>query len=93
MISKIIELVYHDTVIIVKGDIWLKVKQKASVTLENIQNWLIKNLLTLNIDKTKYIPFSSFKNGLTILNDIIIEISNNFNMMKLKLVQRWKPNI
>lgn len=79
MINKIIDFVYHDTVIIVKGDTWLKVKQKASVTLENILNWLNKNLLTLNINKTKYIPFSSYKNGLPILNDIIINISNNFN--------------
>lgn len=48
-----------DTALLVSGNNWDEVQLLAAAALEVVLDWLSKNLLTLNITKTKYITFSS----------------------------------
>lgn len=47
-----------DTAIVVYGNTWGEVKKSAERSLRVVAKWLQLNLLTLNIEKTNYIPFS-----------------------------------
>lgn len=47
-----------DTAIVVYGSTWSEVKVTAENSLKCIVNWLQLNLLTLNVSKTNFIPFS-----------------------------------
>jgi len=47
-----------DTAIIINGDSWEKVKEKAEAALQKIKNWLDKSLLSLNLEKTHFLTFS-----------------------------------
>lgn len=47
-----------DTVLLVQAKSWPEVHQLAELALHNVMIWLSKNLLTLNIEKTKFITFS-----------------------------------
>ncbi|KAG7304079.1 hypothetical protein JYU34_011009 [Plutella xylostella] len=55
--SKIITYA-DDTVLLVQAKSWDEVHYFAESSLHSIMIWLSKNLLTLNIEKTKYITFS-----------------------------------
>lgn len=46
-----------DTAIIVHGTDWEHLKTTAETSLKSVCNWLQLNLLTLNLDKTNFIPF------------------------------------
>lgn len=52
-----------DTAIIFKGKTWNEVRESAENGMRIVIDWLNNNLLTLNLDKTKYIPFSIYKNS------------------------------
>lgn len=47
-----------DTVLIAHGMNWDQARQTAENALAKVMTWLRRNLLTLNIDKTKFITFS-----------------------------------
>lgn len=47
-----------DTVLVFTSDSWTSVYKKATEGINKIKYWLDNNLLTLNIDKTKYMTFS-----------------------------------
>lgn len=47
-----------DTVIVAYGPTWDSVKASAESALSKVFKWLNSNLLTLNFNKTSYIPFS-----------------------------------
>lgn len=47
-----------DTTIIVHGRNWAEVQNNAEESLQTVMAWLHKNLLTLNLQKTNYIPFA-----------------------------------
>lgn len=47
-----------DTALIFQGDSWAEARYLAEKGLHQTSLWLNKNLLTLNINKTKYITFS-----------------------------------
>lgn len=47
-----------DTVLVVTGPNWSIAKSYAEQALRTALDWLDNNLLTVNIEKTKYIPFS-----------------------------------
>ena len=50
--------------------------QKGNKELENIDNWLIANKLSLNVKKTKYILFSS-RTTKTLSKDLVLTIRKN----------------
>lgn len=47
-----------DTALVAYGDDWQSAKQSAQDALEIVVDWLSKNLLTLNVEKTQVMPFS-----------------------------------
>lgn len=47
-----------DTVLIFHGSTWNEVKNNAELGLAKVMEWLNLNILSLNLDKTKYITFS-----------------------------------
>lgn len=47
-----------DTALVFQGSSWADVKSTAEDNLAIVSNWLTQNLLTLNISKSFYIPFS-----------------------------------
>lgn len=47
-----------DTVILIQQSTWAQVKSSAEQGFRRVTEWLDCNLLTLNLDKTKYITFS-----------------------------------
>ena len=50
-----------DTAIVFTGGSWLEVESVASEGLRRVYRWLTDNLLTLNIQKTNYICFSTYQ--------------------------------
>lgn len=46
-----------DTVIVFQDTTWEKVYEAAEQSMAKVNDWLERNLLTLNLDKTKYIAF------------------------------------
>lgn len=61
-----------DTVIYFSANTWAEIYQKISKKLKDVTNWLNSNLLTLNIEKTKCIPFTSYRNHLPPFENVII---------------------
>lgn len=59
-----------DTAIIFKGKTWEEVFTTAENELRKVTKWLNDNLLTLNIQKTKFVAFSLTQSGLPIQNSI-----------------------
>lgn len=53
--------------IVTNGNTRIKVEAKTSTILSDLINFLNDHLLTLNVNKTKCIPFASYKDSLTIL--------------------------
>lgn len=53
-----------DTALIFHANSWLQVQQMAESGVHHVSNWLTKNLLTLNVRKTKFITFSIRENSL-----------------------------
>ena len=47
-----------DTALLVHGLSWREVQERAEFAVGIVMSWLGANVLTLNIEKTKYIPFS-----------------------------------
>lgn len=47
-----------DTAIIVHGDNWDAARSHAETAMRVVMTWLVNNLLTLNLDKTKFITFA-----------------------------------
>lgn len=50
-----------DTVLVVNGSSWEDVCEYAESSIGTVIKWLQKNLLTINLNKTKFIPFSLAK--------------------------------
>lgn len=48
-----------DTVILFEGDDWKKTHHLANTGINRVKQWLDNNLLTLNIQKTKYLTFTA----------------------------------
>lgn len=47
-----------DTALLVHGRSWQEAREFSEVALKFVMNWLRTNLLTLNVSKSKFIPFS-----------------------------------
>ena len=65
-----------DTVALFDGETWDEVRSKVSKNIKIIKNWFDQHLLTMNITKTKYLPFCSYKNSLPPYTKIKIENTN-----------------
>lgn len=50
-----------DTAITMTEGTWLGLENRANNVINNVANWLRENGLSLNIEKTKYILFSTYK--------------------------------
>lgn len=48
-----------DTALLISGDTWEKTRKHAESALTIVMNWFRFNLLTVNVEKTKFITFSS----------------------------------
>lgn len=46
-----------DTALVFTGDNWQETFKIAQIGLDKVTNWLNQNILTLNVDKTKYLKF------------------------------------
>ena len=62
-----------DTVIFFKDITWESLKVKVERNLKTIANFFNSKLLTINFNKTYYLPFSSYSNGLPKYNSVNIE--------------------
>jgi retron-type reverse transcriptase len=52
-----------DTVILFSGDSWSSVNKLCETEMRTIKLWLDSNLLSLNVDKTKFMTFSLTETG------------------------------
>lgn len=62
-----------DTAILIHGSNWEEVKIRAESALTGIMSWLSSNLLTLNLAKTKFMPFSTVVTTLPSVNSYILK--------------------
>lgn len=61
-----------DTAIFYEGETWQSLKCEAENEFKAIEQWLRHNKLTLNLGKTKYLPFSSYASGLPDMGSLIL---------------------
>lgn len=73
-----------DTVILYDGNDWNDLKIKMEGDLPRLLSWLDFNLLTLNVDKTSYLPFTSYVSGMPHYSCLNIHHNNQ----DIKFVQR-----
>ena len=66
-----------DTAIFYSDDTWVNLKLKVENDIINLINWLNYKKLTINYDKTKFLPFSIYKNSLPSYKELNISINNN----------------
>lgn len=62
-----------DTVILYEDASWSRLKLKAEKDLYGKIQWFKENKLTLNLMKTKYLPFSSYKTGLPHMGNLEVD--------------------
>lgn len=62
-----------DTVIHYVDDSWEALKQKIETDFKKINEWFLINKLTLNQDKTKFLPFTSYLNNLPNFSQLEID--------------------
>lgn len=62
-----------DTAILYTEKTWELLKTKTESDFKKIQQWFQYNKLTLNCDKTKYLPFTSYANNLPNLGPLSID--------------------
>lgn len=61
-----------DTAIFFKGNTWEQLKKSAEKGFTTIKKWFDYNLLTVNFNKTFYMPFTSYSNNLPLFGPLII---------------------
>lgn len=73
-----------DTVLLVAGKTWNIVESLIQSDLQKVANWLDRNLLTLNHNKTVYLPFSNYEDSLPLNKEIKIPLVHRKNIWTLK---------
>lgn len=66
-----------DTVIYYVDQTWQELKTKAENDFLNIKKWFDSRILTLNFDKTFFLPFASYKNSLPEFQSLTITDRDN----------------
>lgn len=79
-----------DTVLFVDGNSWQNVKDRICEDLDKIINWFDTNLLTINMNKTVFIPFASYTNSLPSFKEILIYLSSRKKSIKIKSENKTK---
>lgn len=85
-----------DTALVVHGKSWLEAKSNAEKSLEIVMDWLSLNLLTLNLQKTKFIRFSIAGSIKPPLDSCLIRahtcsgITTNCNCLSIDMVANLK---
>lgn len=90
-----------DTAILYTSDTWTNLKNIVESDLKRIKQCFDYNLLTINYQKTKYLPFSSYANGLPNFGNLKIdnstEISESESIKYLGIIidrhMRWDLQI
>lgn len=91
-----------DTVIIYTDDTWKELKKTAENDLKNIKAWFDEMHLTINFDKTKFLPFSCKKNNVPLYNtlcvtldkkDFVIESANHITYLGIEVDRYLKWDI
>lgn len=62
-----------DTAVLYKAESWPELKKKAEKDFKLIKRWFQENTLTLNCEKTKYLPFTSYSNNLPNMGPLTID--------------------
>lgn len=62
-----------DTAIYYKSNNWNNLKQMVEEDIAQLKCWFDKKLLTVNYNKTKYIPFTCYKNNLPLFKTLNIK--------------------
>ena len=75
-----------DTAILYKSETWEQLKDVAEVDLKMISQWFSANILTLNYEKTKYLPFIPYVKGLPNLGSL--DIGNGLPITEYILYMR-----
>lgn len=65
-----------DTVLYAAGDTWSQVLDSLSECMTTLKHWFDNNLLTINYDKTYFVPFTSYINKLPTEDFILIHEVN-----------------
>ena len=71
-----------DTVVYYKDSDWVKLKQKVETDFARIKQWFNNKILTINFDKTFFVPFSSYKNKLPPYNTLEINEDGQLTYIK-----------
>ena len=66
-----------DTVIYYVDQSWQGLKSKAESDFLNLKKWFDSKILTLNFDKTIFLPFTSYKNSLPEFESLTIKDRDN----------------
>lgn len=74
-----------DTAILYKSETWEQLKEIAEGDLKMISQWFNANILTLNHEKTKYLPFAPYVKGLPNLGSL--DIGNGLSINEAKSVK------
>lgn len=90
-----------DTAVFYKSDSWGSLKEKVENDLILFKKWFDEKLLTINIKKTKYLPFALYVNGLPSFNSLkignaqYIEMTNFMKYLGVTLDPhlRWDEHI
>ena len=72
-----------DQVFFTEGDTWHEVENNIKTSLSKIIKWLDMNLLSINPDKTVYVPFSNYNTGLPAHTQIEIPIACRNTTIKI----------
>lgn len=73
-----------DTAIFYKGETWEEIKNTAESDLCNVKNWFDHKLLTINFEKTFYLPFSCNKTKRPSFEQINIDMQGNHYIISPK---------
>lgn len=90
-----------DTVIFYSDVTWTNLKSKAETDMRNIVNWFISRKLTISYEKTKFMPFTCYRNRLpeykmlSITNNSKIQATSEIKYLGLTIDQhlRWDRHI
>lgn len=71
-----------DTTIQYAADNWTDLELKVKNDFPNLQNWFKRNKLTLNLEKSKCIPFASYESGLPELKELQMDDNTRIPCVK-----------
>ncbi|XP_045481739.1 uncharacterized protein LOC123685892 [Harmonia axyridis] len=74
-----------DTVIMYEDSTWKKLKQEAEGDLSIIKQWFGENRLTINLQKTKYLPFVAYQSGLPHMGNL--EVDNETSIPEAEYIK------